>query len=146
MQVDLGDALGAGFRQRPAGAAPDTPESIEANRYRGRSRPVGRQNLPDEVEQQVDLQFETHEIRMGRRVLVLLLGRTVLFHRIPRLQQLDVAIGKGRGHFTVGRVRRGTPLHGEHRLESQLLVEHYCVGAVEHASLHDGGLVSARDA
>src|SRR6185437_10821067 len=61
VQIDLEDALRAGFRQR-RGAAPDGAERIEAHRRGRGTRAVSGEDLADEIEQDIHLALEAREI------------------------------------------------------------------------------------
>ncbi len=138
VQIDFRDALCTGFRQRSARAAPDDAEGVEARRHGCRTRTVRGQDLADQIQQQIELQLQAHQIGRSGGVVVALLGGTVLFHRIPRLQQPHVAVREGRSQVALVRVRSRPPLHGQHALECQLFVEDDGIRAIEHTSLHVG--------
>src|SRR5579862_3891569 len=134
VQVDLDDALRAGLGEG-TGAAPHYALGIEAHRHRRRARAVGREDLSDDVEQQVHFELDAHEVGRVRRVLIGLLDGAELIERFPRLQQPGIALHVRGRRIAVDTVRQRAPGEWQHILEGELVVEHYRVGGIEHSLL-----------
>ena len=79
---------------------------VEADRERAHARLALRQQLAGEVQQQVELEIEPHEIGRVRRFVVGLLELAVFFERIAGLQHAQVAFGEVLGGDVVDRLRR----------------------------------------
>lgn len=91
-QVHFEHALLAHLRQR-CRALPDTAKRIESDCGRLRSWVTRCQQLPDHVEQQIDLHVETDDVLSRSCIVVRLLVRPVLFQGGYRLQDSQVSFG-----------------------------------------------------
>ena len=92
-----------------------------------------RQQLTGEIEQQVELEVEPHQIG-GMRGFVVLLGEAVFLERIAGLQHPQIAVRQVAGGDVVDLFVVRHPAHGQKVFVGQFLEQDGRVGGVDHVA------------